>query len=203
LAYVFAARKLVAKCTLNPKLEYETLEEVADLDDLLGFKGNYMIFPLKKSNALTDFMTIPYLDPVFGVRDPDPLGNWTLTEFVEYVCCLRKKLPSEEFLKLLPGMMESYRILVNEGGADGNEIVVPTDSLFIEALPGVHPILEDFKLFHRVIDVKKAQADVRAAELENIRFAARLLAKEHEDPTIEKKVIIEGGQGVLVAPGDT
>jgi hypothetical protein len=196
-------QKLVAKCTLNSKLEYQTLEEVADLDDLLGFKGNYMIFPLKKSNALTDFMTIPYLDPVFGVRDPDPLGNWTLTEFIEYVCCLRKKLFKEEFLKLLPGMMEAYRNLVNEGGADGNEIVVPTDSLFIEALPGVHPILEDFKLFHRVIDVKKAQADERAVELENIRFAARLLAGEHEDPTIEKKVVVEGGESVLVAPGDS
>jgi hypothetical protein len=50
-----------------------------------------------------------------------------------------------------------------------------------------------------VIDVKKAQADVRAAELENIRFAARLLAEEHEDPTIEKKVVVEGGQSVLVS----
>jgi len=99
-------------------------------------------------------------------------------------------------------MMEAYRNLVNEGGADGNEIVVPTDSLFIEALPGAHPILEDFKLFHRVIDVKKAQADLRAVEFENIRFAARLLAKEHEDPTIEKKFVVEGGQSVLVAPGD-
>ena len=31
------------------------LEEVADLDDLLGFKGNSMMFPLRKSNVLTDF----------------------------------------------------------------------------------------------------------------------------------------------------
>jgi hypothetical protein len=107
-----------------------------------------MMFPLKKSNALTDFMTIPYLDPVFGVGDPDPLADWTLTDFVKYVCCLRKKLPKEEFLKLLSGMMEAYRNLVNTQGSDRNEIVVPTDSLFIEALPGAHPILEDFKLFH-------------------------------------------------------
>jgi hypothetical protein len=126
--------KLHAKCNFDANLDdHEPLEEVADLDDLLGFKGNYMMFPLRKSNALTDFMTIPYLDPVFGLRDPDPLGNWTLTDFVKYVCCLRHKLPKEEFLKLLPGLIETYRRLVNTPGSDGDEIIVPTDSLFIEA----------------------------------------------------------------------
>ena len=91
---------------------------------------------------------------------------------------------------------------MNAPGTDGEELIVPTDSLFIEALPGVHPILEDFKLYHRVLDVKKVQADVRAAEFENVRAAARLLAGEREDPTIEKKVIIEGGQSVVVSPDD-
>ena len=43
--------------------------------------------------------------------------------------------------------MQAYQQLVNAPGTDGDEIVVPTDSLFIEALPGVHPILEDFKPF--------------------------------------------------------
>src|SRR5688572_5732265 len=36
--------KVTAKCDLDPNLEFETLAEVADLDDLLGFKGNYMMF---------------------------------------------------------------------------------------------------------------------------------------------------------------
>src|SRR5262249_40344388 len=155
----------------------------------------------KASNVLTDFMMIPYLDAVMGIRDPDLLGNWTLTNFVKYVCCLRHKLSNSQFDKLLPGLQAAYQQLVNAAGADGDEIVVPTDSLFIEALPGVHPILEDFKLFHRVIDVKKAQAEVRAAEFENLRAAARLLAGEREDPNIEKKVVIEGGSSVVV-PAD-
>jgi len=195
--------KLVAKCELDPdNLEFQTLAEAADLDNLLGFKGNYMMFPLKKSNVLTDFMTVPYLDPIAGLRDPDPLGNWTLTDFVEYVCCLRHELSKDEFDKLRPGLEEVYRHLVNAPGTDGEEIVVPTDSLFLEALPGVHPILEDFKLFHRVIDVKKVQADVRAAEFENVRAAARLIAGEREDPTIEKKVVFENGHTVVVPPDD-
>lgn len=195
--------KLVAKCELDPDdVEFDTLEQVADIDNLLGFKGNYMLFPLKKSNVLTDFMMLPYNDAVMGIRDPDPLGNWTLTDFLKYVCCLHHKLSKQEFDELLPGLQTAYQQLVNAPGTDGEELIVPTDSLFIEALPGVHPILEDFKLYHRVLDVKKVQADVRAAEFENVRAAARLLAGEREDPTIEKKVIIEGGQSVVVSPDD-
>ena len=45
-------------------------------------------------------------------------------------------------------------------------------------------------------------AEVRAMEFENVRMAARLLEGEREDPTIEKKVVIEGGTGVIVAPDD-
>jgi len=192
--------KLVVKCELDSDLEFQTLEEVADLDNLLGFKGNYMMFPLKKSNTLTDFMMIPYLDGVMGIRDPDPLGNWTVTDFLRYVCCLFDKLSKPQFDRLLPALQATYQALMNSPRADGEEIIVPTDSLFIEALPGVHPILEDFKLFHRLVDVKKVQAEVRAAEFENVRAAARLLAGEREDPTIEKKVVIEGGQSVIVSP---
>ena len=93
--------------------------------------------------------------------------------------------------------MEVYKLLINSPGVEGEEIIVPTTSLFIEALPGVHPVLEDFKLFHRAIDVKKVQADVRAIELENLRLASRLIEGEREDPTIEKKIVIEGGQTIV------
>ena len=33
---------------VDPEQDFVTLAEVADLDHPLGFKGNYMIFPLKK-----------------------------------------------------------------------------------------------------------------------------------------------------------
>ena len=55
------------------------------------------------------------------------------------------------------------------------------------------------ELIHRAVDVKRAQAETRSAELENLRLAARLLAGEREDPTIEKKVVVEGANTV-VAP---
>jgi hypothetical protein len=188
-------QKLVVKCQLDTDLEFQTLEEVADIDNLLGFKGNYMMFPLRQSNTLTDFMMIPYMDGVMGIRDPDPLGSWTISDFLKYVCCLFDKLPKTQFDRLLPGLQATYQALMNAPRTD-EEIIIPTDSLFIEALPGVHPILEDFKLFHRLVDVKKAQAEVRAAEFENIRAAARLLAGERDDPSIEKTVVIKGDANV-------
>ncbi len=76
---------------------------------------------------------------------------------------------------------------------------MPSDQLYIEALPGTHPILEDFKLIHRALDVKKVQAEVRHAELENLRLAARLANGEYGDPDIEKKIIVETGNKNNVA----
>ena len=81
-------------------------------------------------------------------------------------------------------------------------MIVPTDSLYIEALVGTHPLLEDFKLIHRALDVKKVQAEVRHAELENIRLAARALEGKDEDPDIEKKIVIEqaADAGITIDP---
>ena len=128
-----------------------------------------MMFPLKQNNDLTDFMMTPYYHQVAELVDPDPLGNWTLYDFVEYVCCLRKTLSRDAFVKRLPALTKMYTRL-KELGAKDEEIIVPSDSLYIEALPGVRPVLEDFKLLHRALDVKKVQAEVRAAELENVAW---------------------------------
>jgi hypothetical protein len=183
-----------AKPELKPEFKTVTLAEVADLDNLLGFKGNYAIFPLKQSNALTEFMMAPYIDNALGTLiDPDELGNWTLADFAKYVCCLKKTLPPEEFNDELKAQLrEQYKRLLTAPLRNTEEIIVPTDSLFIEALPGKHPILEDFKLMHRAIDVKKVQAEVRDRELENIRLSARLLSGQLDDADIEKKIVIEG-----------
>jgi hypothetical protein len=171
---------------------------VADLDNMLGFKGNYMIFPLLKSNVLTDFMMAPYVDSEFGLLDPDALGNWTLEEFEQLYCCLKEKM-GDEFSEVEDALKEFYKQLLTDPLRPGELITVPTGSLFIEALPGERPILENFKLLHRAVDVKKAQADVRRAELENIRYAARVMAGERGDPDVEKKIVVEG-TGVIVNP---
>ena len=79
--------------------------------------------------------------------------------------------------------------------------VAETASLYVEALVGTHPLLEDFKLLHRALDVKKVQAEVRHAELENVRLTARVLKGKDEDPDIEKKIVVEAnGANVTVSP---
>jgi len=195
-----AERKTRHEVTSSPviSVEEKTLEEVAELDNLLGFKGNYMIFPLKQSNALTDFMMTPYVDSEFGLLDPDAAGNWSLEEFEQLYCCLRKEL-GDRFSEVEEELKDFYRQILLDPLRPGEIITVPTGSLFIEALPGEHPVLEDFKALHRAVDVKKAQAEVRKIELENARYAARVLNEEREDPEIERKILVEGGN-VIVSP---
>jgi hypothetical protein len=169
-----------------------SLVDVADLDNLLGFKGNYMIFPLKEHNALTEFMAAPYVDAAFGAMDPDELGNVSLEDYARYVCCLHDRLPAAEFDALKPTLEAWLKRLLQDPLRNGDEIVVPTDSLFVEALPGTHALLEDFKLRHRELDAYKAAEDVRRAQMENARLADRLLHDEREDPDVEKMVVIRG-----------
>jgi hypothetical protein len=180
--------------------EDKTLAEVADLDNPLGFKGNYMIFPLKRSNALTDFMMTPYVDDELGLHDPDELGSWTPADFVEHVTALRDTMTRIAFDEILPILKEQYRRIVSAPRRPEDEIVVPSDSLYVEALPGKHPNLEDFKLRHRAVDVSKARAEVRRIELENVRYASRVLAAERDDPEIDKQIRIHGDSSVIVPP---
>jgi hypothetical protein len=183
-------------------IETKKLVEVADLDNVLAYKGNYMIFGLKDNNYITLHMMQDYIDvgEELLLRDPDPLGDHGIAELQALATTLYKNDPNAfnarrgDFKTMLMDRLTSSR-------KDNELVIVPTNSLYIECLVGTHPLLEDFKLIHRALDVKKVQAEVRHAELENIRLAARALEGEREDPDIEKKIIIEGGnQNTIVQP---
>lgn len=177
-----------------PDLATRKLVEIADLENLLGYKGNYMIFPLEQNNVVTMFMTQDYINLNVAGRlwDPDEWGNYTVDEMIELIKCHYEENPDA----FTDEVKDRYRDLLmkrlSDPYHDKDTIVVPTDSLYIEALPGKHPILEDFKLVHRAVDVKKVQSEVRHDELENLRLAARLLEGEYGDADIEKKIVIEG-----------
>jgi hypothetical protein len=134
------------------------------------------------------------------LRDPDEFANYTLDELKEWAACLYRRdkdtydKRKDEFAKLIKDRLMS-------GRPEDDLVVVPTTSLYIEALVGTHPLLEDFKLAHRAIDVRKAQADVRHSELENIRLAARAMEGQFDDPEVEKKIIIQGNASAIV-PGE-
>jgi hypothetical protein len=188
---------------LKPITDFRPLVEVADLDEFMGCMGNYLIFPMKEHNALTEFMAAPYVDSAFGAMDPDDLNNISLEDYSKYVCCLHDRLPAEEFDALKPELKKWLERLLADPLRNGDEIVVPTDALFIEVLPGTYPLLENFKLRHRELDVYKAQSELRKAELENLRLASRLLSGEREDPDIDRKIVVEGDAAhVIVPPAD-
>lgn len=178
---------------MQPVTQTRPLVEVADLDKPLGYKGNYAIFPLKEHNALTEFMAAPYVDTAFGAMDPDHLSNVSLDDYGRYVCCLHDELPPEEFDELKPLLRGWLEELLSDPLRNGDEITVPTDSLYIEVLPGAHPLLEDFKLRHRQLDVQKVTEEVRLDRLESLRLASRLLHDERDDPDVDKKVVLTGG----------
>ena len=156
--------------------EGKTLGEVADLDKLLGFKGNYMVFPAAQPNYMHAFMMQDYVASDGSLKDPDWLESMSVDEAVDYLKCVRSR---HESIVYEAARREVSRMLarrISEGRLDSNSVVLPSDALYIEALPGSRPIMESFKRVHRATDVKKAQAEVRGLELENLRLAARLVA---------------------------
>jgi len=192
---LLAQRQMAKVSLLFPDftIEWKPLVEVADLDEVLGYKGNYAIYRLKDNNYLTLHMMQSYLElsDVLKLRDPDDVANYTVDELQELAACLYKNhrgvydLRKTEIRQLILERLMS-------GRPEDDRVIVPTKSLYIEALVGTHPLMEDFKLLHRALDVKKVQAEVRRAELENIRFAARAMDGQYEDPDIEKKIVVEG-----------
>jgi hypothetical protein len=172
------------------------LVEIADLDRPLGFKGNYIIFPLNTCLYLTNFMMQEFFDDYFGVRDPDLGGNFTADELVTY---------ADELLHADPPVLsenqrETLRRIVldrlKKPRKDKDLIVVPTGELYMEALLGSNPLLEPFKMLHRKVDVAKARAELRERELDNLRRAARLLQEEPnlEDPDVDRHIVVEGAE---------
>jgi hypothetical protein len=183
------------------------LAEIADLDNPLGYKGNYIIFPMKGDCYLTQYMLSEFIDDYLGVIDPDGGDNFDAESFdLEWkkAAAIQSQSARDARLNELKADLANYITAIRRST---DEIIVPTGQLFIEALPGSHPLLEDFKLLHRLEDVRKVKSEVRHAELEDLRLAARVIGGQEkpellEDPDVERKVIISGnGQSpVVISP---
>ena len=85
----------------------------------------------------------------------------------------------------------------------GDEIVVPSGALFIEAMPGTKPLLENFKLAHRAFDMVSAQEEAREQALENLRLAARLVEGDLGDPDVDAQYNFSGDAGRVVVNSST
>ena len=179
------------------KDEKRSLHQVAKLDRILGFKGNYAVFALKEDNALTDYMAQDFLDTEFGVYDPDPDGEvFTADEALDLAHCAWQNpdLTSADKKKIKDWLVES----ISKSNRRGQDIIIPSGELFIEALPGKHTLLEDFKLRHREADAKKASAEAQIAQIEALRRAQLLKEGDYSDPSVDKSVHIVGNSDSII-----
>ena len=175
--------------------------QVADLSTLLGFKGNYAIFPLYQSNALTDFMMEPYIDRATGqLVDPsDPL-NWSLDEFSDYVCCLRKQLTDDEFTALQPQLQTAVSddpdqpVAKRRRAGGANELAVHRG-----AAGHAHAAREvQARPPHDRCQEGAGRGAREGARKRPPR--GRILSDERGDPNIDKKILIEGTNNPIVVP---
>jgi hypothetical protein len=167
------------------------LAEIADIDNPIGYKGNYIIFPMIGDCPFASHLVSNFVDTNYGVSDPadrpfDP------EDF------------DQRWQAAAPGsnqrieLQQELRTHIQQIRQGSTMIVVPTGQLFIEALPGAHPLLEGFKMAHREKDVELAIAKVEHERLENLRLATRLVQGQTksellEDPDVEKKISLTGG----------
>ena len=174
------------------------LGSIAHVDQLLGFKGNYAIFPLKDCSHLTDYMMSEFVDDYLGVRDPANELGVTSDELLEYSREVwNTGLLTDDEKSALGSLI--VRTL-SAPTHNTQEIVLPTGQIYMEALKGEQALLEDFKLAHRGMDVLKVQEEVRSDRIDNLRKAGRLIGDDanFDDPEIDKKIVVTGSDGTIV-----
>jgi len=194
----FSIEAMLVSDEADPQADTVRLGDIADLERPIGYKGNFMVFPMRQHNVLTKYLALPYLDNRDGACDPDLLANYTPTELVGYAEAARQGMSRDQFAEVLPKVQALLDALDDRAVPSEEDVVVPTGSTFIEALPGTQPVLEDFRLLHRAIDVSRAAADVRRRELDNLRRVALIRQGQLGDPDIEAMVVTPPGSGTLV-----
>ena len=201
---MYFAEETYGQITIPAGERVVRLHEVADLDSLLGFKGNLAIYPLTKTgqkNPVTE-VTGTALDPYGGIDDePDDdlataLSLALAAPDADEQERKARKQTTENFKQALLGWgglkfdtpkgvdssasdllsrEDFYAKALADVEADRAElIVIPTGQALVEALPGSKPLIENFKLRHRALDVASAIEDLKSARLENVRRAGRI-----------------------------
>lgn len=186
------------------KLPKKRLAEIADVDRPLGFKGNFVIFPLKVGSLLTDFMTVGFLDGYYGVRDPAMDASYSAGDLMEYA----RTVWHDDLVALSEEEREKLTTLVLDAGMRNpgyeTEVVLPTGKVWVEALKGGQALLEPFKQAHRGLDVLKVEEEVRRERIENLRRIQRIGLEKAllDDPDIEKTTIVRGIESGFVLDPD-
>lgn len=182
-------------------IELRSLAEMCNLHELLGIWGNLAMFPLKEGNVLTDLILAPYVDGHEVLRDPeDVAASWTLSELEEYADELRED--PEEFERQEPFLRATLERLLTAPRLSEEEIVVPTDSLYVDLLTSGGSLLEPFKREHRALDVEVVREELRTSKIESARRAARIAEGDLADPDMDDfaRHLVRGDGSALPPP---
>jgi hypothetical protein len=194
----------IASCDLpippasTAPLPKKRLGTVADLNRPLGYKGNYIIYPLKGCSYITDFMSQDYVDDYFGLRDPATNLGYTGEELLAYASEVINDPESPLSESERDALIQAVAKELTNPTSSSETVILPTGQLYMEALKGEQSLLEDFKLAHRGLDVLKVQEEVRQGRLENCRRGLRMVGDppDLEDPVVAKTVWFRDGRGV-------
>lgn len=166
------------------EVEFRPLAEICNLNLLIGLWGNLAMFPMKDGNALTDLILAPYIDQHEILRDPEDIAaSWTLADLEAYADELRED--PEEFERQIPFLRATLERLLTAPRLSEEEIVVPTDSLYVDLLTSSGTLLEPYKMQHRMLDVEKVREELRGEKLESARRAARIAEGDLADPDMD------------------
>jgi hypothetical protein len=181
------------------------LDEIADIDSLLGFKGNFMLFPLKEACHITTEMLAAFLDADAEVVDPDASSaGSSLTDLLRTRTLLDTDRQTIEAVDPNDPRVAQHRnevamidMVIASVGLDSklkeprSLVLVPTDMLYIEALTGANPVMENYKLTHRRLDAELVREKVKAEAINNLRMTALLSSGNFVDPDIDKQIFIK------------
>ena len=182
----------------EPTLDSRPLHSIADINNPLGYKGNYMMFPLKECIYITDFMTQEFIGDYLGVRDPDLESDVSTEELLRMAAEVWNATSTSQEQK--DSIEAEIQRRLTSPKKENELIVVPTGQLYIEALPGSKPLLENFKLKHREMDMEKVRHEVLEQMLDNVRRAKKIREGELEDPEVEKVINVNGHIGSIGLP---
>ncbi|MCA0978669.1 hypothetical protein LCM19_09865 [Qipengyuania flava] len=171
------------------------LGSIAHVDQLLGFRGNYAVFPLKECSHLTDYMMREYVDGYLGLRDPALDMGVSTGELMEYAAAVWNEEDTDR-----EALGRAIASALTSPVQDSQEITLPTGQIYMEALKGDQTLLEDFKLAHRGLDVIKVSEEIRHARLENLRRAGRMLSDDPDfgDADIDRVISVRGDPDIVI-----
>src|SRR5262249_28779541 len=107
--------------------------EIADIYNPLGYKGNHIIFPLKRKCYLTTYMLQEFIDENYNLKDTDVFAAWKAIGSIEAVA----QDVATKLQQLDRGSTE-WQTLIDQFADFGNETKGTDDEIIIPNGPAVH-----------------------------------------------------------------